>query len=377
MHAPLKTASSFDWSAPGEFFTGREKGKIKYFHDSDSFEGVLELAGFKQAGPYVLTVDTADGSELAGYECDIWNPLAQIYGETFPGGTNGCWEGMPYAGVMLFDLEQYDSNGNGMIDANDYYGGSISFGIPLLNGTYNLKFFVKLDYRLTSPYSNIMMMNNMDGSRRYGKVTKPGGFDYNEDLIIQDGLAAEKLVLADSAWCEPECEPPSADPGYMGTTGVVFYSSLAETFEGVVVLSNTVTPPTAQPLQIKLEGLGSLSDHADSNEAIGSIGRWWDNDGPGGTANNISDSDYEAVKDTHDVLGYVVFDGFDTAGTSQTFALDSSYHILWTPQSGRPAAGSVVMPAGDYVAYFALTENISWWRGVFLSENPLEFAISH
>ncbi len=37
---------------------------------------------------------------------------------------------------------------------------------------------------------------------------------------------------------------------------------------------------------------------------------------------------------------------------------------------------SVVMLAGDYVAYFALTENISWWRGVFLSENPLEFTIS-
>ena len=143
-----------------------------------------------------------------------------------------------------------------------------------------------------------------------------------------------------------------------------------------MVLSNTVTPPTSQPLQIKLEGLGSLSDDADSNEAIGYIGRWWDNDGPGGAANNISDSDYVAEKDTHDVLGYVIFDGFDTAGTSQTFALDTSYHVLWTPQSGRPAEGSVVMSAGDYVAYFALTENISWWRGVFLSENPLEFTIS-
>jgi hypothetical protein len=51
VHAPLKTAKSFDWSAPDEFFTGREKGKIKYVHASDSFEGVLELARFKQAGP--------------------------------------------------------------------------------------------------------------------------------------------------------------------------------------------------------------------------------------------------------------------------------------------------------------------------------------
>jgi hypothetical protein len=30
---------------------------------------------------------------------------------------------------------------------------------------------------------------------------------------------------------------------------------------------------------------------------------------------------------------------------------------------------------GDYMAYFALTENKSWWRGVFLSEQPLEFMI--
>ncbi len=142
----------------------------------------------------------------------------------------------------------------------------------------------------------------------------------------------------------------------MDTTGVVFYSTLAQTFEGVVVLSNTVTPPSPQPLQIKLEGLGSLSDDADSNEAIGSIGRWWDNN----TNTNISDGQYEAWKGTNDILGYVIFDGFDTADVFKAFALDSSYHVLWTPQSGRPAAGSVVMPAGGYVAYFALTENISW-----------------
>jgi hypothetical protein len=136
-----------------------------------------------------------------------------------------------------------------------------------------------------------------------------------------------------------------------------------------VSLPATFTPPEPQQLQIKLEGLGSLSGDADSNEAIGYIGRWWDNN----TNANISDPYYEDVKGTHDVLGYAIFDGYDTAGISKTFALDSSYHVLWTRQSDRPAAGSVVMPAGDYAAYFALTENISWWRGVFLSENPLEF----
>jgi hypothetical protein len=373
VHAPLKTAQPYDWSAPDEFFTGHEKADIWYTQEADSFVGHLELEGFKQAGPYVLTVDTADGTTLAGYGCDVWNVWADLYGETFPGGTNGCWNGNPYADVKLFTLAQYDSNGSGAIDPDDQYGGSVPFDVPLLEGTYNLKFFVKLNWQLTSPSSNIMMMNDMGGKPKYGKVVQPKNFDYDQDLIIEDGLGAEKLVLADTAWCEPTCAPPSSDPGYQGTTGVVFYSKLAETFEGAVVLSNIVTPPTPQPLQIKLEGMGSLGADAESNEWLGYIGRWWDNN----TNANISDAQYESVKDMHNVLGYIVFDGFDTAGTSQSLALNSSYHTLWIPQSGRPAPGSVVMADGDYKAYFALTENISPWRGVFLSENPLEFTIAH
>ena len=224
VYAPLKSAQHFDWSAPDDFFTGRESGKIKFTHQSDSFNGFLELRGFKQEGPYVLTVDTADGATLAGYDCDIWNPWAQLYGETFPGGTNGCWEGSPYADVKLFYLEQYDSNRSGDIDEDDYYGGSVSFDVPLLNGTYNLKFFIKLDWRQTSADANIMMMNDMNGDRKYGRVVSPKRFDYDEDLIIEDGLGAEKLQLADDAWCIPSCDPPSSDPGYQGTTGIVFYS---------------------------------------------------------------------------------------------------------------------------------------------------------
>jgi len=371
VHAPLKSAQRYDWSAPDEFFTRDEVGSIRYTYMGDSFKGFLDLTGFKQAGPYVLTVDTADGGTLAGYDCDVWNPWAELYGETFTGGTNGCWGDNPYVDVELFYLEQYDSNKNGVIDDDDYYRGTIPFDAPLLNGTYNLKFFVKLDWQLTSPSENIMLMNDMTGNPKYGKVVSPKGFDYDEDLIIEDGLGVEKLSLAKSAWCEPSCEPPSLDPGYEGTTGVVFYSTLAETFKGTVVLSNTVTPPTPQPLQIKLEGMGSKSIYAESNEMIGYIGRWWDND----VNANISDTQYEAVKGTNDVLGYVILDGFNTTGVSTTFALDSSYHVLWTPQPGRPGPGSVVMPAGDYEAYFALTENISWWRGVFLSESPLVFSI--
>ena len=84
VHAPLKSAQHFDWSAPDEFFTGRETGKIKFIHQSDSFKGEIRLRKFKQAGPYVLTVDTAEGATLAGYDCDIWNPWVQLYGETRP-----------------------------------------------------------------------------------------------------------------------------------------------------------------------------------------------------------------------------------------------------------------------------------------------------
>lgn len=368
--APLKTAEPYDWSAPDEFFTGDESATVKYDHANDTFEGVLEMTGFKQAGPYVLTVDTADGTTLAGYDCDIWSPWADLYGETFPGGTNGCWGGNPYVDVKLFTLQPYDNDGN----VN--YRGTIPFDVPLLVGTYDLKFFIKLDWYLTSPYANIMMMNDMGGDPRYGKVTQPKGFDYNQDLIIGDGLAAEKLVLADHAWCAPSsCDPPSEDPGYQGTTGVVFYQKVSTTFSGVVVLSNIVTPPTPQPLQIKLEGLGSDSAYSDSNEWLGYIGRWWDNN----VSDNISDAQYELelMKESHNVLGYVVFDGFDTTTTQKTFALDSSYHTLWGAQPGRPAPGSVVMADGSYRAYFALTENVSLWRGVFLSENPLGFEIVH
>ena len=44
---------------------------------------------------------------------------------------------------------------------------------------------------------------------------------------------------------------------------------------------------------------------------------------------------------------------------------------------GRPSPGFVVIPDGGYRAHFALTENISQWRGIFLSEHPLEFTIAH
>lgn len=373
VHAPLKTAQPFHWSAPDAFFTGDEDADIWYTHRNDSFGGELYLSGFKQAGPYVLTVDTADGTMLAGYECAVWKVWAQLYGETFIGGTNGCWAGNPYVDVKLFYLTQYDSDGDGFITAADYYGGMIPFDVPLLEGTYNLKYFVKLDWHLTSPYNNIMMMNDMNGDPRYGKVVAPKkDFDYAEDLIIADGMGAEKLVLAEEAWCVPSCQPPSSDPGYQGTTGVVFYKRVSDTFRGTVLLSQQVDPPGTQLLQIKLEGMGSLGDDAPSNEWLGYIGRWWDNN----SNVNIDDDQYEVVKDTHNVLGYVIFDYFDPATDSHAFALDSSYHAAhWGGEPSRPSPGNVVMTDGDYKAYFALTEEVSWWRGVFLSENPVEFTI--
>lgn len=373
VHAPLKTAQPNDWSAPDEFFTGHEGGNLKYVYEGDVFEGELRLSGFKQEGPYVLTVDTNDGVTLAGYDCAVWDLWADLNGDTFSGGTNGCWGGSPYVDILEFTLPQYDSNGDSLITPEDYFGGTLDFNVPLLEGTYDLKFFVKLDWHLTSPSANIVMFNDMIGHPKYGKVVEPKQFDYDKDLVISNGLAAEKLVLADDAWCVPSCAASSDDPGYQDTRGVVFYSKVSQTFQGVVVLSQIVTPPTSQPLQIKLEGLGSQSAYANCNEALGYIGRWWDN-----TANeNISDGKYRLVRTSHNVLGYIVFDGFDTLGTSTAFSLDSSYHTLWAPQPGRPAPGEVEMEDAGYRANFALTENISWWRGVLLSENPVEFTIEH
>lgn len=387
--APLKTAQPYDWSAPDGVFTGHECGNVKYKYDASSFNGVLELKGFKQAGPYVLTVDTADDGTLAGLGCDFWTPWTAGFGETFVGGTNGCWDGNPYADVKLFNLEQYDSNHDGFITDADYYGGTIPFDVPLPDGDYNLKFFIKLDWHQTSASGNIMMMNDMNGDPRYGKVTQPTkkeinercGFSYDADLKVNGGVlsaeivaalpsydaispydAVEKLILQTTAWCCPSCQPPASDPNYMDTIGVVFYKTESDTFEGMVVLTDTVP----QLLQIKLEGMGSLSADAESNEWIGYIGRWWDNT----TSSNINDTQYESVKGTNDVLGYVVFDGFDTGVTSQSFALDYSYHTLWGAERG-----DVSMTPGDYRVNFALTENTWAYRGIFVSENPLEFTI--
>ena len=64
VHAPLKTAQPKDWSAPDQFFTGDEGASIWYTHTNDTFEGWLDLAGFKQAGPYVLTAGPNEPSDL-------------------------------------------------------------------------------------------------------------------------------------------------------------------------------------------------------------------------------------------------------------------------------------------------------------------------
>lgn len=78
VHGTLKTAQRHDWSAPDDFFAGKEKGSIEYTHSNDSFKSALELTGLKHAGPYVLTVDTGDGDTLTGYKCGVWNPWAKI-----------------------------------------------------------------------------------------------------------------------------------------------------------------------------------------------------------------------------------------------------------------------------------------------------------
>ena len=75
VHAPLKSAQHFDWSAPDEFFTGRESGKIKFIHQSDSFKGVVMLRKFKQAGLSSLGIQERITSSL---KYDLYNPLSRV-----------------------------------------------------------------------------------------------------------------------------------------------------------------------------------------------------------------------------------------------------------------------------------------------------------
>jgi len=45
VQAPLKKAQKFAWSAPDDFFTGRESGNIKYLYENDSFQGIFQGKG--------------------------------------------------------------------------------------------------------------------------------------------------------------------------------------------------------------------------------------------------------------------------------------------------------------------------------------------
>jgi len=214
VHAPMKTAQPFGWSAADGFFTGDESANIKYAYDDSSFNGVLELSGFKQAGPYVFTVNSTSSDSMAAIsDCVFWTGFAAGYGDTFSGGTNGCWSGEAYVDVVEFSLTQYDSDDSGTIGGDDHFGGSVAIDVPFPDGNYDVKFFIKLDWHVAG-FSNIMMMNDMNGDPRYGKVVSPRHFGYDPDVIVDGSpvgtaVSTEYLVKKDGTTWDPITGPAS------------------------------------------------------------------------------------------------------------------------------------------------------------------------
>ncbi len=178
--------------------------------------------------------------------------------------------------------------------------------------------------------------------------------------------------------------------------------------------------------QIKLVG---DKNNITAFENIGYNGRWYFSEG---AETNFTDAYYEDNKDDESVSSYIVVDYFVTDGSGNAlkyFLLDSSFHVLWSPDlngdtklpgdddsevfshdfwrtnssaysptssttrnteiwleqewiNTRPAIGEVVMPDGTYNAFLQLTEESfhqggetggGWWETVV--STPVEFTI--
>lgn len=141
-----------------------------------------------------------------------------------------------------------------------------------------------------------------------------------------------------------------------------------DTVDSEEILTGTVTASGLKPncaYQLKLNGKPSLwyvtAGDNWSNEQIGYAGRWWMKQVDKGTNNvvserNSTDAEYESYRDsptpftdeTYDYVffgyllyGYVVTDA--AGAVSDTFVLDSSYHVLFktTQATARPGIDSV------------------------------------
>lgn len=183
--------------------------------------------------------------------------------------------------------------------------------------------------------------------------------------------------------------------------GAFSYSSPTVTvaFEdmGGTTLAGTLTATGLKPnfaYQMKLEGKPTVDPVG--NEKIGYLGRWWSP-----VAGNVDDAYYRAHKTSEAIIGYLLFDFFITdgsGGATRMFRVDSSYHVLWNAaqpgassvspgvarpwapiwadgvydsslgftgatqtlfpelQTGRPAPGLALLPAGSYNCALVITE---------------------
>ena len=219
----------------------------------------------------------------------------------------------------------------------------------------------------------------------------------------------------------PYSEGFRANFTYEGADVEVRFPKAAETFE-CSVRARKLKPNFAY--QVKLVGTppsvwGEKGD-AVANRRLGEAGRWWRRGDEGGNAYVFSDTD-KGEMEAYLLFGYFVT---DTSGSADAdLRLDSSYHVLWKTsqwpaakddgaptthkiaaragsygydqdfphgeielyaeaQYGRPAKGTVRLPAGKYKCFLLLTEESfhSWgggdggdWAAALAA--PIEFTI--
>ena len=218
-------------------------------------------------------------------------------------------------------------------------------------------------------------------------------------------IAEEKSVILDMYGLEWD-EMPQYMYNYDYNISEVnlIYETNTSTFKGTLIGINLKPNFTYQMKFFgKPECCYSQGGDNISNEMIGYLGRWWDLN-KSGDNKNINDNEYEAYKDIHCIIGYLVFDFFTTDSNGdiiKDFECNSSYHVLWCnctgainnqdladglcplcvtgePESGRPLPGTLTMPEGDYNVRFILTEECfhqGWnWSSV-LSNDSIEFTI--
>jgi len=224
-------------------------------------------------------------------------------------------------------------------------------------------------------------------------------------FIYPIAIAEEKSVILDTyglGWDEMPQYMYNYD--YNLSEVKLTYKTNTNTVKGTLIGTNLKPNFTYQiKLLGKPECYYTQGGDSISNEMIGYLGRWWDLN-KSGINKNINDNEYEAYKDIHCIIGYLVFDYFTIDSNRdiiKDFVCNSSYPVFWCnctgainnqdltdglcplcvtgePEAGRPSTGTLIMPEGDYNLRFILTEECflqGWnWSSV-LSNDSIEFTI--